>query len=155
MLIYSSLKHTTKNKEGLLQLLFDVQFLFEILGWRKDIESGKDQKELHEWISYIKQKTDSGITFPSLNSSSSSSQNFDEALEWENKVKSFIESLESQLDPIDLAFFKAPLKRMVEKSYQQTTILFGVLVQLNKNRSSKYFSVFFFIKNEINSIYLK
>jgi len=52
--------------------------------------------------------------------------------QWNNRVNKLVNSIETLLDPIDIAFYQPHLKQCVQKAYKRTTLLLGSLVQFNK-----------------------
>jgi hypothetical protein len=88
MIVYSSFltSPNPKNKEGIIQILFDIQFLFEVFSWRKEIESVKEKKELRDIINFLK-----GVT------ASNSPDEFGEIINWNNKVNKLMEEYENQV----------------------------------------------------------
>jgi len=120
--IYSSLqtdKKVVKNKEGLIQLLIDTKFIFDVLSGRKEIDN-KELKELSNVITMIR-----GTKPIEL-------EEIDQDTQWTNRVNKLIDSLENELDPIDVAFYQPHLKQCLQKCYKRTVLLLGSLVQFNK-----------------------
>jgi len=96
----------------------DVKFTMDVLSGRKEMEV-KEQRELFEIIAMVKGSNiiDNGIDFSN---------------QWTNRVSKLVNSLESELDPIDVAFYQPHLKQCVQKCYKRSNLLLGSLVQFNK-----------------------
>ena len=114
-----------------MQLLFDVRFLFDVLGGRFDSKDNWPESLL----SIFSQLDPSDV--PNLIIDSYLSK----------KVLLLLKSIKSQLDPIDLAFFEPLLENYVQKCYQRSSISFGYLIQLNKLKMPMYVLNYHFLLN--------
>jgi len=56
---------------------------------------------------------------------------FDDVANWTNKIHQLIETVEEEMDPIDVAFYRPHIKNAAQKCYKRATISLGFLVQLN------------------------
>jgi len=129
MSIYSAFlsEKKQKDKEGIIQLVFDLKFTFDILSGRKDVESLKEQKELKDALLLLK---GNHTSFALKNKGTQ--DELEAVIQWTSKVSKLIESVEAELDPIDVAFYRPHLKQANQKCYKRTSVLFGFLVQLNR-----------------------
>lgn len=136
-----------RNKEGVVQLLFDVRFLFEVLSWRKDLENASQLKELRQTLLTIKQihstqqeqssSTQNGNQQQQSNSASAieGGAEIEAVMEWNKKVNNLVNDFEKELDPIDVAFYQKHIKEAVSKCLVRYQVLLGFLM-LSKPTSS-------------------
>eukprot|EP00741_Cyanophora_paradoxa_P007236 tig00001094_g7000.t1 len=91
----------------LLQLLFDVRFLLEVLraGWAPEGARGRDPRASPEG------RRSSGTRF---------------------KAESVLDTVQRLMDPIDWATYERPVAGAVQRYYTRSAVLFGYLVQLNR-----------------------
>lgn len=117
-------KHVVMNKEGCIQLIFDMKFIFDILAGRRDVEAVLNVREL---------SAISATSTPKYSvTDSKQSDEFEEIMEWSNKVNKLILHVQNQLDPIDIAFYDSHLKQAIQRAYRRTSAFFGLLTQLNR-----------------------
>jgi hypothetical protein len=112
------------NKDGLVQLLFDIRLLFEVLSWRREVDNVKELHELRETIAAIK-----GLP---LQQGPNATSETSELMQWNAKVNTLIADFEQDLDPIDVAFYQKHLKDAVQRCYKRYAVLLGPLMQLSK-----------------------
>eukprot|EP01114_Cavostelium_apophysatum_P017714 TRINITY_DN5329_c0_g1_i1.p1 TRINITY_DN5329_c0_g1~~TRINITY_DN5329_c0_g1_i1.p1 ORF type:complete len:1044 (+),score=290.63 TRINITY_DN5329_c0_g1_i1:112-3243(+) len=117
-------KHLQKDKEGIIQLLFDIRFVFDVLSGRKDVEAVRKEKDLMEVL------LNAGKTTPRILSASGDEK--EDKSSWNQRVSDILERVENELDPIDMAFYRPHLKNATMKCYKRSTLLWGFLVQLNR-----------------------
>jgi hypothetical protein len=87
--IYSTLQASSKarNKEGVIQLLVDTKFAFDVVSGRKEVDFNSEQNELELMISL-------------LNGAAAADAHKDEVesiIEYSNRVSKLIYSLESEV----------------------------------------------------------
>jgi len=112
------------NKEGIVQLIFDIRFVFEVFGWRKELNSAKDIKILKE----------TNLSLLKGQDSISQSSQVDDVLTWNSKIENLIQSYEKKMDPIDVIFYQKYLKENAKSSFQRSVILFGVFGNLQSTQ---------------------
>ncbi len=137
--LFAKKEEFPKNKEGLIQLLFDTRFIFDVLSGRKEVkESFADMKE---FINAASKSTEDKVETDEI---------LEQVMNWTNKVNKLMEKIENevttfkmntnngQLDPIDVLFYGPHVKQSVMKSYKRCIVLFGSLTQLNRLYTSVY-----------------
>eukprot|EP00027_Filamoeba_sp_ATCC50430_P019419 CAMPEP_0168540466 /NCGR_PEP_ID=MMETSP0413-20121227/292_1 /TAXON_ID=136452 /ORGANISM="Filamoeba nolandi, Strain NC-AS-23-1" /LENGTH=539 /DNA_ID=CAMNT_0008570203 /DNA_START=72 /DNA_END=1692 /DNA_ORIENTATION=+ len=118
-------KHLPMNKEGCIQLIFDLKFVFDILAGRRDVEAAQNVREMTALMEATSPRY-------SITDSSQQIDEFAEIMEWTNKVNKLILQVQNQLDPIDIAFYDSHLKQAIQRAYRRTSAFFGLLTQLNR-----------------------
>ena len=101
------------SREGLVQILFDVKFLFDVLSCTFDHPDN--------WPELLTQADGYYADMKSTLSVSIKKQNLE-----------FLTFLKQQFEPIDLAFYEPRVNTNVQKSYLQSTVSFGYLTNLNR-----------------------
>jgi hypothetical protein len=76
------------NKEGLIQLLFDIRFIFDILSGRKEMESIKEQQQLRQALSSFK---------PTNTSTKTEVDELDQVIQWNNKFNKLVDLVQSEV----------------------------------------------------------
>lgn len=80
-------KHVPMNKEGCIQLIFDMKFIFDILAGRRDVEAVQNIREISSLI-----ETSSLITYETKQT-----DEFEQIMEWNNKVNKLILQVQNQV----------------------------------------------------------
>ena len=111
------------NKEGCLQLRFDVRFLFGVLFYRMDTSPLLPQCQ-----ALIHQLRDFGVSVDFVADSSVTKQLYHDVLS----------SLQHQMDAIDFAFYEPFILSAVERSIARVRVLFGLLFDSLSVVSRKY-----------------
>eukprot|EP01119_Soliformovum_irregulare_P019469 TRINITY_DN6171_c0_g1_i2.p1 TRINITY_DN6171_c0_g1~~TRINITY_DN6171_c0_g1_i2.p1 ORF type:complete len:285 (-),score=87.42 TRINITY_DN6171_c0_g1_i2:76-930(-) len=111
------------NKEGLIQLLVDVRFAFDVVSGRKAlIEGSKEHREINAAIKLFR---DESIDLKQV------LDGLAQPAQWNVRVNNLVQTIEDKLDPIDVAFYQSPLRDCVMKCYLRTALLFGSMVHYN------------------------
>jgi hypothetical protein len=103
-----------KNKEGIIQLLFDIRYLFDILNARKEIETIKDLKALQREIVNVfinapfREDDDIpakyGISMGTTKESNGKDDELDEVISWNNRANQLIQSIKSEVIHIHTSY---------------------------------------------------
>eukprot|EP00276_Gloeochaete_wittrockiana_P001205 CAMPEP_0184674868 /NCGR_PEP_ID=MMETSP0308-20130426/87472_1 /TAXON_ID=38269 /ORGANISM="Gloeochaete witrockiana, Strain SAG 46.84" /LENGTH=1190 /DNA_ID=CAMNT_0027122523 /DNA_START=53 /DNA_END=3625 /DNA_ORIENTATION=+ len=124
----------------ILQLMFDMRFLFDILrsGWLGPIPgtldvSGVAPRPMNTSPSSSLMMSNTSRMHPTLSLASLfSPDRSDFFKETASRVDQLFDSLQRLMDPIDWATYEKPLAVNVQRYYMRCIVLFGHLVQLNR-----------------------
>lgn len=115
------------SEKGILQLLFDVKFLADVLSGGAEISPESLQEE------------ESGMPGSSSRFSHSSSRRWrplsqtDPAtMARKAQVNALVDSLKESLDPIDWATYEEALWEHEKRCYNRCAVLYGAIIQLNR-----------------------
>jgi len=114
-MIFLSKRKEQPSREGHIQMLFDVWLLLDILSGR--VPHGNT--ELTEALELIQNCEEDDLSAAT-------------GVPSKKQEEELLTQLRNQFDPIDIAFYEAPLRKYVQRCYHRTSILFGSLQQLNK-----------------------
>ncbi|BBN04862.1 conserved oligomeric Golgi complex subunit 1 [Marchantia polymorpha subsp. ruderalis] len=118
----SSVMNNRVSEKGLLQLLFDLRFLADVLSGGQDVSiENLDNEDLaHEALGLGSRRK-----APTAQSDKSSQTR----KKW---VSNLLSTLPARLDPIDWATYEPHLWENERRYYQRCAVLFGSLIQLNR-----------------------
>eukprot|EP00252_Welwitschia_mirabilis_P004582 TRINITY_DN1489_c0_g1_i2.p1 TRINITY_DN1489_c0_g1~~TRINITY_DN1489_c0_g1_i2.p1 ORF type:complete len:790 (+),score=162.11 TRINITY_DN1489_c0_g1_i2:156-2372(+) len=107
------------SEKGLLQVLFDIRFVADVLSGGQDIPF--DTLEFENKVTQTSPVSKRQLIY---------SKGTEGA--WRKRVSELIQSLCMKLDPIDWATYEPYLWENEKQGYQRTSVLFGFLVELNR-----------------------
>ena len=116
------------SREGLVQILFDVRFIFDIL-------AGTYQNT-EDWPELLKD------AFNEIPKSKDFSFDFDSKIR--ALISSFLSELKKYFEPIDLAFYEPRVQQYVQKCYLQNVVSLGYFVNTKRLYTQAYVLFFFF-----------
>lgn len=113
------------SEKGLLQVLFDLHFVADVLSGGRDVPFNSVEFKNND------KQHDRDLTSPASYRRKPTQSAASEAA-WRKRVAALIQSLCQKLDPIDWATYEPYLWENERQAYQRTAVLFGFLVQLNR-----------------------
>merc|ERR1712137_202796 len=101
------------SREGLVQILFDVRFIFDVLaGAFQDVTEWPEiLKEAYNFLPAALQETTIDFNNP-----------------LKKNISGFISALKKHFEPIDLAFYEPRVQQYVQKSYLQNLVSLGYFI---------------------------
>ncbi|KAL2634243.1 hypothetical protein R1flu_005722 [Riccia fluitans] len=117
-----SVMNSRVSEKGLLQLLFDLRFLADVLSGGQDgsVDNLETDDSAHESLSL-------GSSWKTNSAHSDKSTQ-----ERKKRVTELLSLLSARLDPIDWATYEPHLWDNARRYYQRCSVLFGSLIQLNR-----------------------
>jgi hypothetical protein len=110
------------SEKGLLQLLFDLKLVADVLSGGQDIS--------HEGLNTVDSQKFSGSLLSSVGGWKLPTAKSDSGRK--KRVALVLSKLQSRLDPIDWAIYESCLWEHELRYYQRCAVLFGVLIQLQR-----------------------
>ncbi|PRP75850.1 oligomeric Golgi complex subunit 1-like [Planoprotostelium fungivorum] len=112
------------SKEGVIQLFYDVFFLSSVFSCRKDIHYVQEQNHTRSQLGVEALGVEEG--------KSKKMDEYDQVIQWTNRINSLISKIKSHLDPIEVVFYEPHVTQSSQKFFRRSIVLLGSIIQSSK-----------------------